>query len=231
MTRRRLPPFGKALLEHRRAGEHPLRAWLLVGGKWSQRPEDAVCLPPDWRPGSVDWSPVSALWVGVVVRSGMADALLVALLGELVQTAAPVVLHRDPDSAPACAASVAVGALAQRCWDEDGALPPGLTGGAQSQHWRHGWRAGEALDAHARQARTATAERWPAPWSWELYDDYLRRCDRWGRAAYAELERRADAGVPPARWQPLARLVRAWSGGWWGDCAWAPPEPVMERAA
>lgn len=58
MTRLKLPPYGRALLERRRGGDHPLEVALIYGHDWRADvggvPRIALN-PEDYEPGGFDW--------------------------------------------------------------------------------------------------------------------------------------------------------------------------------
>lgn len=174
----RLPAHGEQLLARRRAGVHPLRAWVIVGDDWERLPRGApsLCVGREWSAGAVSWLPLAGLAVDVVCRWPFLDEDaeshplgwlgLLALVGEVCQVAAPVLLHWIDEYWPAG-------------WERSGECPAWLAEqaarGALGEYWPGSPR----------------AVNWPPGWSQALHDDYLRRVDAWGVAADAELARRA----------------------------------------
>lgn len=172
----RLPAYGEALLQLRRAGVHPPRVWVIVGDDWERRPtrEPSVCVGREWRAGAVSWLPVAGVPTAIVCRwqvGGEDDPLgpvgLLSLAAEVCTVAAPVDVHlMEADGLPGL----------ERCQ-----VPPDwwareASRGALGALWPARW----------------DAPRWPPGWSAALADDYRRRCSAWLRAADAEL---AAAGV------------------------------------
>ena len=90
MSKRLLPPFGRALLTQRQRGQHPERVWIIYGRDcWERRPTDApvLCVPDDYAPGRYDWSLLAGLPADIVWRDG---GFIHALAAEVAQFAAPV---------------------------------------------------------------------------------------------------------------------------------------------
>lgn len=120
MRRRQFPPYGAALMDRRRRGDHPLCVHLIYGYKWraevecwwapivaGMHPVLAV-KPSEYEPGRYDWSLVTGLQVCVFDQDGAASpwvdlndgpppqwwhARLYALIGELAQFAADVEIY------------------------------------------------------------------------------------------------------------------------------------------
>jgi len=97
----RLPPYGRQLLERRRAGDHPPRALVLWVEAWPREvPEAALVMPAEeFAPGVFDWRPVAGLPVRVECMGDWCAPGLASLVAELLQAAAPVVVagQAEPD--------------------------------------------------------------------------------------------------------------------------------------
>ena len=71
---KRLPPFGRRLLDRRRQGDHPLEVVLVYGERWwpgkkyEALPRVAV-RPSEYVPGTIDWRMLAGLHVIVVDRA------------------------------------------------------------------------------------------------------------------------------------------------------------------
>jgi hypothetical protein len=90
-----LPAYGRALLERRRAGDHPDLVYVIIGDDWGRLPIDAhVCIKPDRAPGTTDWLPLAGVAVRMVVRDiPMGFERLLAIAGEVACVAAPIHLY------------------------------------------------------------------------------------------------------------------------------------------
>lgn len=110
-ARRKLPAYGKQLLDARRAGKHPQSVTLVYGDKWWEVSTRKICVKPsDYVPGAMDWRIVAGLQVVVIDQEmGIADFDLsvnpprfgkfYALLGELAAMDAFVVVrYSDGDA-------------------------------------------------------------------------------------------------------------------------------------
>src|SRR3990167_6513354 len=64
VTRLKLPPYGKALLDRRRGGDHPLSVNLVYGDRWREVEPPRVALDPkDYAPGRYDFHMLAGLRV------------------------------------------------------------------------------------------------------------------------------------------------------------------------
>jgi len=90
-----MPAYAKALLDRRRAGDHPLTVNVVLGNAWWAVKEPKICVKPeDYAPGVFDWRVVAGLRVVVFDED---VALFIAgggftgwLVGELADFAAQV---------------------------------------------------------------------------------------------------------------------------------------------
>lgn len=94
-AKKRMPAYGKALLERRRAGDHPLTVNVVLGNAWWKVKEPKICVKPeDYAPGVFDWRVVAGVRALVVAndafRAGGDAAKVGDLLGELADHAAVV---------------------------------------------------------------------------------------------------------------------------------------------
>lgn len=68
--RRKLPAYGRQLLERRRAGDHPLDVSLCFGSLWRFAPPPKVAvMPSEFVPGAFDWSVLAGLCVTVFTQA------------------------------------------------------------------------------------------------------------------------------------------------------------------
>jgi hypothetical protein len=62
--RKRLPAFGRLLLQARRCGEHPSEITVVYGDQWRAVSAPKVCVrPAEYVPGQVDWRVVAGVKV------------------------------------------------------------------------------------------------------------------------------------------------------------------------
>lgn len=138
---RRLPAYGKQLLERRRAGDHPLEVALIYGQDWWQNVHDLPRLaiaPEEYEPGRFDFRMVAGLKVTLIdqVAGGLINMRLRApnrfgifyeLVRELAEADAyvEVIWPAWCDRLPAAAMHLAwfgratmARALGQYCWPD-----------------------------------------------------------------------------------------------------------------
>ena len=95
MTRLKLPPYGKALLDRRRGGDHPLSVNLVYGDRWREVEPPRVALDPkDYAPGRYDFHMLAGLRVMIhdQLAGGweMDASILPAIYGKFYDLAAEV---------------------------------------------------------------------------------------------------------------------------------------------
>lgn len=101
--RKKLPAYGRQLLQLRRCGEHPSAINVVYGERWRDVVWPKVCvLPAKYVPGTVDWRVVAGVKAVVCdLAAGLADfnvegnryGPLYSLIGELVEIGAYVVVR------------------------------------------------------------------------------------------------------------------------------------------
>jgi len=167
--RLRLPAYGKALLNARRLGEHPLVVHVIYGEEWrpgercgdgcegASHPRLAV-RPSEFEPWTIDWRVVTGCKVVVFdpYETGAARRNFYELLGELGRFAGPVEVYRlEADGRWAWWSTSHV--LAAQLWSVNGT--------------------------------------WPAWWPIETERINAERRERWFRLSAAHLEQRSEAAA------------------------------------
>ena len=102
---RRLPAYGRDLLEQRMAGAPVAACYVVCTARWTRRPDTPhVYVGADWSPDRTDWSPLAGLAARIVLRHDWprpwADVLM--LTAEIAVVAAPVHVHWVDDLGHDC---------------------------------------------------------------------------------------------------------------------------------
>lgn len=163
--RRKLPAYGKQLLNARRAGDHPLCVHLIFGRDWKAATRCAwahlpgahplLCVHPvDYAPGMYDFRAVTAVMVALFDQDALAGECpwrgdqadfgrLYDLAGELARYAAGVDIHS--------------------LWERP----------RDAREIAHAWR------AHAERNNPEKNHGWPRWWSEDIERDHTRRRFAW----------------------------------------------------
>ncbi|HJT63099.1 MAG TPA: hypothetical protein VJ797_15625 [Burkholderiales bacterium] len=121
-TRLKLPAYGKALMNARRAGDHPLVVHVIYGEKWFEEPlclwqcagacHPKLCLKPaEYAPGIYDFRCVTGLEVALFdqpAASVMPADKIFDLIGEIGRWAADIHVHVEGDELPPSASRLAL---------------------------------------------------------------------------------------------------------------------------
>ena len=163
MTRLKLPPYGRALLERRRGGDHPLEVALIYGREWwaavGGMPRIALN-PEDYTPGVFGWRLFAGIKVVIHDQEVNAD--------ERDEKAAPPAFGKFYDLVAEVAAFAAYVVIE---WPARSGWP---TREAGEFAWCFRW-----LDLEARRMQ------WPRWWSDELQRNYSRRFQAWAQDSAA----------------------------------------------
>lgn len=134
-VRRKLPAYGKALLQARRMGQHPAEITVVYGDDWRGVAPPRLCVKPhQYQPGAMDWRVVAGVKVTALdLAGGLGDFDLTverfgpfySLVGELAAMQAYVVV-RYPErgkwldqDADALAYACRVGGRWPAWWSDD----------------------------------------------------------------------------------------------------------------
>lgn len=101
--RKKLPAFGRVLLQARRQGQHPQEVTVVYGEHWRGVPVPKVCVTPlDYQPGKFDWRVIAGVKVILIdLGKGLSDfnieanqfGFFYSLIAELVAMDAYVVVR------------------------------------------------------------------------------------------------------------------------------------------